>query len=540
MADTSNCGSKLGHLTTKHSGNVNVIQKPVNTIRCPSCTFTCAWNSELSLHRRLNHSAAKKRCRLCEFRTSSMYVMKRHVLLYHNGDNSKYNILKGMNMESDVSKNKMRVDEKVNNGATSVEAEKEGSMIYTCDACEFKACSRFVFAQHKATHSNKKIYKCNECNYFGTKAVSYRRHVISHNYSQGTFKCSQCSYSSNLKRVIGLHENLYHKNKYKGNFPNAANVISNFSSSFSRKRKRYLRVNSINSGMSLAKKKRRIMTEKTCHNVAIKNEDENVDCLLDDDNTQDYFDKDPVTSNRSQAAANVKTESYKVKESSKSSANRSNIRFSCSTCDHISQSKMEHSMHLAMHGDQPLYKCKECDYVTPHSYGYQYHVNNHSFNGAFKCDKCSYSSNKDYIIKMHSAACHQLGNKQQFSSKSCDANKEKPVSPKKIEKPISPKRTSVVQVTASRIKKKAQSCGFAKKVLPKRAVAKLSLSSYSSMSTYGVNVKNANFGKTMTFEHQTKRREETGRPVQQNHSHSDVLQLSKVIILFCNYSFMTT
>lgn len=208
MADFSKSVYDQDGVNTKP---VTSISAPV-TLRCSNCSFTCQWNSELALHRRLNHRIIKRKCRYCMFRASSLTILKRHVMQNHgNGTASSSGENPVHFAENYDLFNVFNVQKKEPQGnPVAPEKRRSRKNLHTCPLCTYRTFSRYLFAQHKVSHSSKKVYRCSECDYFGNDSSAFKKHMSAHGHLKGAFKCSLCSFTSDFPRAIRSHETLYH------------------------------------------------------------------------------------------------------------------------------------------------------------------------------------------------------------------------------------------------------------------------------------------------------------------------------------------
>ncbi|XP_066269645.1 zinc finger protein 782-like isoform X3 [Branchiostoma lanceolatum] len=141
--------------------------------------------------RRKTHSGERPhRCRECEFSTSKMSALKRHVRTSHAAGKRKQ-----------TKKDRLGKDHLVND----VGATNGGERPFQCAVCDYSAAQKSTLKYHiMAKHSNYRPYKCPQCNHYAVTKEHLKVHMRSHT-GEKPYRCETCAYSTAQKSSLKSH-----------------------------------------------------------------------------------------------------------------------------------------------------------------------------------------------------------------------------------------------------------------------------------------------------------------------------------------------
>ncbi|XP_035873153.1 zinc finger X-chromosomal protein-like isoform X3 [Phyllostomus discolor] len=196
-ADSSNLKT---HIKTKHSKEV--------PFKCDICLLTFLDTKEAQQHALIHQESKTHQCVHCDHKSSNSSDLKRHIISVHTKDYPhKCDMCdKGFHRPSELKKH--------------VAAHK-GKKMHQCRHCDFKIADPFVLSRHilsihtkdlpfrckrcrkgfrqqnelkkhMKTHSGRKVYQCEYCEYSTTDASGFKRHVISIHTKEYPHRCEYC------------------------------------------------------------------------------------------------------------------------------------------------------------------------------------------------------------------------------------------------------------------------------------------------------------------------------------------------------------
>ncbi|XP_060612268.1 zinc finger protein 711 isoform X3 [Anolis sagrei] len=215
-ADQSNLKT---HIKTKH-----VTDLP---FKCEHCPQAFAEDKELQEHLELFQGHKTHQCSHCDHKSTNSSDLKRHVISVHTKDfPHKCEVCeKGFHRPSELKKHS--------------EAHK-GKKIHQCRHCDFKTSDPFVLSghilsvhtkdlpfkckrckrgfrqqielkKHMKTHSGRKVYQCQYCEYSTTDASGFKRHVISIHTKDYPHRCEYCKKGFRRPSEKNQHIMRHHK-----------------------------------------------------------------------------------------------------------------------------------------------------------------------------------------------------------------------------------------------------------------------------------------------------------------------------------------
>ncbi|XP_077779044.1 zinc finger protein 711-like isoform X3 [Podarcis muralis] len=196
-ADQSNLKT---HIKTKHGTDL--------PFKCEHCPQTFTDEKELQQHTELFQGHKTHLCPHCDHKSTNSSDLKRHIISVHTKDfPHKCEVCeKGFHRPSELKKHS--------------ETHK-GKKIHQCRHCNFKTSDPFVLSghilsvhtkdlpfkckrckkgfrqhtelkKHMKTHSGRKVYQCQYCEYSTTDASGFKRHVISIHTKDYPHRCEYC------------------------------------------------------------------------------------------------------------------------------------------------------------------------------------------------------------------------------------------------------------------------------------------------------------------------------------------------------------
>ncbi|XP_028935710.1 zinc finger X-chromosomal protein isoform X2 [Ornithorhynchus anatinus] len=216
-ADSSNLKT---HVKTKHSKET--------PFRCEACPLTFADPKELQQHALLHHQESRAhQCLHCDHKSSNSSDLKRHVISVHTKDypHKCDTCDKGFHRPSELKKHA---------------AAHRGRKLHQCRHCDFKIADPFVLSRHilsvhtkdlpfrckrcrkgfrqqgelkkhMKTHSGRKVYQCEYCEYSTTDASGFKRHVISIHTKDYPHRCDFCKKGFRRPSEKNQHIMRHHK-----------------------------------------------------------------------------------------------------------------------------------------------------------------------------------------------------------------------------------------------------------------------------------------------------------------------------------------
>ncbi|XP_053313241.1 zinc finger X-chromosomal protein isoform X1 [Spea bombifrons] len=215
-ADSSNLKT---HVKTKHSKEM--------PFKCDICLQTFADSKDLQAHVLMHQESKSHQCLHCDHKSSNSSDLKRHIISVHTKDYPhKCEVCeKGFHRPSELKKH---------------EAAHRGKKVHQCRHCEFQIADPFVLSRHilsvhtkelpfrckrcrkgfrqqtelkkhMKTHSGKKVYQCEYCEYNTTDASGFKRHVISIHTKDYPHRCDYCKKGFRRPSEKNQHTMKHHK-----------------------------------------------------------------------------------------------------------------------------------------------------------------------------------------------------------------------------------------------------------------------------------------------------------------------------------------
>ncbi|XP_038658155.1 zinc finger X-chromosomal protein-like isoform X1 [Scyliorhinus canicula] len=215
-ADASNLKT---HMKTKHSKDL--------PFKCEHCLMTFTDAKELQKHAIMHQGHKTHQCTHCDHRSSNSSDLKRHIISVHTKDYPhKCEVCdKGFHRPSELKKHM---------------STHKGKKLHQCRHCDFKIADPFVLSRHilsvhtkdlpfrckrckkgfrqqielkkhMKTHSGKKVYQCEYCEYSTTDASGFKRHVISIHTKDYPHRCDYCKKGFRRPSEKNQHISRHHK-----------------------------------------------------------------------------------------------------------------------------------------------------------------------------------------------------------------------------------------------------------------------------------------------------------------------------------------
>ncbi|XP_075815100.1 zinc finger Y-chromosomal protein-like isoform X2 [Microtus pennsylvanicus] len=196
-ADSSNLKT---HIKTKHSKEI--------PLKCDTCVLTFTDTKEAQQHALMHQESKTYQCLHCSHKSSNSSDLKRHIISVHTKDYPHKCELcsKGFHRPSELKKHA---------------ATHKSKKMHKCKHCDFKGLDLLVLSHHivsvhtvnvpfmckrckrgfqqqcelqnhMKTHSGRKVYQCEYCEYSTTDASGFKRHVISIHTKDYPHCCEYC------------------------------------------------------------------------------------------------------------------------------------------------------------------------------------------------------------------------------------------------------------------------------------------------------------------------------------------------------------
>ncbi|XP_043913070.1 zinc finger protein 711 isoform X2 [Protopterus annectens] len=215
-ADQSNLKT---HIKTKHGTDL--------PYKCEHCPQAFAEEKELHRHTEMFQGHKTHQCPHCDHKSTNSSDLKRHIISVHTKDfPHKCDVCdKGFHRPSELKKHS--------------ETHK-GKKIHQCRHCDFKTSDPFALSghilsihikdlpfkckrckrgfrqqnelkKHMKTHSGRKVYQCQYCEYSTTDASGFKRHVISIHTKDYPHRCEYCKKGFRRPSEKNQHIMRHHK-----------------------------------------------------------------------------------------------------------------------------------------------------------------------------------------------------------------------------------------------------------------------------------------------------------------------------------------
>uniref|UniRef100_A0A4W3H7A1 Zinc finger protein 711 n=1 Tax=Callorhinchus milii TaxID=7868 RepID=A0A4W3H7A1_CALMI len=215
-ADASNLKT---HVKTKHSDEL--------PYKCDHCPQTFLDDKDLQKHATLFQAHRTHQCPHCDHRSSNSSDLKRHIISVHTKEfPHKCEVCdKGFHRPSELKKHM---------------STHKGKKLHQCRHCDFKIADPFILSRHilsvhtkdlpfkckrckrefrqqsdlkkhMKTHSGKKVYQCEYCEYSTTDASGFKRHVISIHTKDYPHRCEFCKKGFRRPSEKNQHIMRHHK-----------------------------------------------------------------------------------------------------------------------------------------------------------------------------------------------------------------------------------------------------------------------------------------------------------------------------------------
>uniref|UniRef100_A0A8D0EBL4 C2H2-type domain-containing protein n=1 Tax=Salvator merianae TaxID=96440 RepID=A0A8D0EBL4_SALMN len=215
-ADSSNLKT---HIKTRHSKEM--------PFKCELCFQVFSDTKELQQHILMHQESKTHQCLHCDHKSSNSSDLKRHIISVHTKDYPhKCDMCdKGFHRPSELKKHV---------------AVHKGKKLHQCRHCDFKIADPFVLSRHilsvhtkdlpfrckrckkgfklqmelkkhMKTHSGRKVYQCEYCEYSTTDASGFKRHVISIHTKDYPHRCEFCKKGFRRPSEKNQHIMRHHK-----------------------------------------------------------------------------------------------------------------------------------------------------------------------------------------------------------------------------------------------------------------------------------------------------------------------------------------
>lgn len=215
-ADQSNLKT---HIKSRHGADL--------PFKCEQCPQAFSDEKELLRHAELFQGHKTHQCPHCDHKSTNSSDLKRHVISVHTKDfPHKCDVCdKGFHRPSELKKH----------GETH-----KGKKVHHCRHCDFRTPDPFILSghilsvhtkdlpfkckkckrgfrlqpelkKHMKTHSGKKVYQCQYCEYSTTDASGFKRHVISIHTKDYPHRCEFCQKGFRRPSEKNQHIMRHHK-----------------------------------------------------------------------------------------------------------------------------------------------------------------------------------------------------------------------------------------------------------------------------------------------------------------------------------------
>uniref|UniRef100_A0A5F9DSN0 Zinc finger protein X-linked n=1 Tax=Oryctolagus cuniculus TaxID=9986 RepID=A0A5F9DSN0_RABIT len=171
-ADSSNLKT---HVKTKHSKEM--------PFKCDICLLTFSDTKEVQQHALIHQESKTHQCLHCDHKSSNSSDLKRHIISVHTKDYPhKCDMCdKGFHRPSELKKH--------------VAAHK-GKKMHQCRHCDFKIADPFVLSRHiLSVHTKDLPFRCKRCRKGFRQQNELKKHMKTHS-GRKVYQCEYCEYST--------------------------------------------------------------------------------------------------------------------------------------------------------------------------------------------------------------------------------------------------------------------------------------------------------------------------------------------------------
>lgn len=168
--------------------------------KCQSCPFAVQSYTALWSHIQKHKQPARYKCDYCSFQTYGTHLMKDHLKLHKAASTT-------------PTERPSRTKRQSNNNNYNSKSTAKVTESLQCTRCDFQAKSFKGLFWHRRVHDRLIVrnLKCKCCSYVAKSHPLLWQHVKKHRM-EGGFSCSQCSFKTNLARILEYHQK-QHKSK---------------------------------------------------------------------------------------------------------------------------------------------------------------------------------------------------------------------------------------------------------------------------------------------------------------------------------------
>lgn len=215
-ADSSNLKT---HIKSKHSKEI--------PLKCDICVLTFSDSKEAHQHALMHQKSKTHQCLHCSHKSSNSCDLKRHIISVHTKDYPYKcgNCSKGFHRPSELKKHATTHKSKNMHQCRHCDFNSPDPFMlsrhilsvhtmnvpFKCKRCKREFQQQCELQNHMQTHSGRKVYQCEYCEYSTTDASGFKRHVISIHTKDYPHCCEHCKKGFRRPSEKNQHIMRHHK-----------------------------------------------------------------------------------------------------------------------------------------------------------------------------------------------------------------------------------------------------------------------------------------------------------------------------------------
>ncbi|XP_056332503.1 zinc finger protein 513 [Danio aesculapii] len=297
-------------------------------------------------------------------------------------------------------------------------SDGNASKTFSCKLCSFSSRYSNHLKRHMKTHNGEKPYQCPHCVYASAQLVNLQRHVRTHT-GEKPYKCQFCTFACNSLGNLKRHQRMHTQEK------ELSCSHCDFRASNSHSLKKHTKSHKEDKTTALTEES--VVSDLTLHISSDPDFLQNYDhhhnhhppshlpppALLHTEGLSGESDPLPellfpfscrvcgAVLDDDEAAAPQICSKCTLDMLSKSSPDKDDKLFPCTSCPFVTQYPNHLARHMKTHSGEKPYKCPQCSYASAHFDNLKRHHRVHTGEKPYKCRVCDYACGNLANLKRH-------------------------------------------------------------------------------------------------------------------------------------------